>query len=194
MATTPAGDTPAIPCYNPEWHQAAIVTDGSGHADGYGGFSVEVLWSRKGRRRVVSGLHMATDVFRMEFQALLHGLKLIADDERLWQTDTQWTLRQHRLCVWWLNDNEALVKGVQRDKTTGQPLYSRTAAPELWAQLAFYEQFLWIDAHHTPREIGAMGVVDWMASSMRTTGINFDALNDPDNLRAIYKYEPLLPP
>lgn len=147
-----------------------LVTDGSGHVDGFGGWAGEVQTGcrRRAEKHYIFGSSAGTgNVFRMEMTALISSLNFIFDKWNFWQGDVLRSLRVNPLTVEWINDNQALVNSVYRDPTTKRHANDRRFAPDLWEQLQWYEQFVVINAMHVPREDDRMKSVDWYASTNR---------------------------
>jgi hypothetical protein len=143
-----------------------LVTDGSGHVDGDGGYAAHLIWTSRGEPGQAMGCATCTSVYRMEFTALLEGLTLLAHRHDLWSGRTQDAHRLRPLRVWWVGDNESLVNSVKRGPN-GQPIYSRDSAPDLWGRFEFFERYMHVEAHHSGREAAIMKSVDWYASTLR---------------------------
>ena len=117
-----------------------LVTDGSGHSDGYGGFAaiLTVPGEADVIHRVFGGsTHSSTD--RMEFAALLSGLQYCT--ERLPSGWLSERLPGDRWPLHWWSDRESLVK-------SAQGLYKRKAAPDLWRSFTYFEEIFEIACAH----------------------------------------------
>jgi hypothetical protein len=156
-----------------------LYTDGSGHADGFGGWSALVLSPRHNIYQTLMAGHSKTSVDRAEFHGLLDGLQLIMDAMDWHRTLDLETLERNPPTVFWLSDRESLVKSVQRDET-GNPVYGRKNSPDLWARFSFYERLFRIVATFTPRDtIAYHNIVDRFASDARV--LIKDYMQMPEN-------------
>ena len=148
-------------------HEIFLVTDGSGHIDGYTG-SAAVWFSPKHKFfNAVTGGWNGGSVDRSEFQALLAGLHGITT----WLLNNGYTeqnLTAKPLLLHWTNDRESLVLAVARDPETGQPFYKRNSNRDLWAHLAYYERFFLITPMRRNRNTTPlMSICDVLAGQHR---------------------------
>ncbi len=130
---------PGCPEQAPGLRDWILYTDGSGHADGYGGWG---CWGcRKGGQDAFQkmGGQNRTSTARMEAEALLQGLEEIADRERLLKES-----RSPRPTVWWLSDRQDLV-------LSAAGLQERKANPDLWARFEYWSRFLDLHPFHRER-------------------------------------------
>lgn len=145
-----------------------IVSDGSGHQDGFGGSASLVLgvssskhpkrycdetsakkiegeFEGPGIRIERAAAYIGTTTESAEFLALLHALEalftaLTAPVHGEGQKAMQARLASNPPCVHWITDRESLALAVFRDPRTNQPIYSRRSTPGLWAWFQFYEK------------------------------------------------------
>jgi len=151
---------------------AQIVTDGSGHADGFAGGSCAIFIPDRTPIYACSAeTHSSTE--RGEFSGLLRGLAILTDV-------MEWTPRQisdapylGKWPVKWITDRESLALAVARNDA-GVPFYSRRSTPDLWASFEFFEKFLDVHALFEDRcSTPEMKVADTLASDARQTLKNF---------------------
>jgi len=151
---------PENPAHDKSTRDFLVVSDGSGHADGYGGASVFV----QSRYRVpwIETVLLArthTSVARMEHSALLMGLEIICETEKLYSAFKQPGFT--RPTVIWLSDRQDLVLS-----TAG--IYGRKANLDLWHTYGFFEQYLDVHAFYIHRATLATNrLVDAMAANGR---------------------------
>jgi ribonuclease HI len=127
----------------------ALYTDGSGHADGFGGHAVLCVSEKYHKFFVRSAGVYGTTTERQEFEALLSGLQGIMDVMD-WNNHAAHDMLQHmKASVFWLSDREALVGCVRREN--GKPLFRRRTCLDLWARFDFYEHYFDIEAVHRNR-------------------------------------------
>jgi len=122
-----------------------LWTDGSGHEDGFGGWSCLASTPDKLVQRFAMGSVSGTSVDRMEFTAMIEGLRLVLE---MWKkfpgvyenpmSDNP-TLKKPR--VLWFSDRESLVLSVKK-------VYSRDNCPDLWEAFSYYENLMYITARH----------------------------------------------
>jgi hypothetical protein len=125
----------------PTW---ILLTDGSGHKDGYGGYASLALEHATGRMLECAGALKGTSTEAAEFLALLNGLGSIVE-----ATGNTRKLEAQQPVVHWMTDRESLALAVWREN--GQPVYKRKSTPELWAMFAYYEPLFTIVPLFTPR-------------------------------------------
>lgn len=177
MTTIPQPQTEAPDIY--------LVTDGSGHADGFGGWASEIISGKivpvREEHYIMGSAAGIGDVFRMEMTALATALTFCFNRWTLWGRLEH--LHQNPLRIRWFNDNEALVNCVRRDIHTGKPLYQRRVCEDLWAQIAWFENFVILDANFVSRETDVMKIVDWYASTSRVSIKNFTTANPYEDVK-----------
>jgi len=147
-----------------------LVTDGSGHVDGFGGWAAEIETgpTRPSEKHHIFGGAAGTgEVFRMELTGLISALTFIFNKWQFWQGDMLRAFRSNPLKIVWSGDNQALVRAVYRDPVTKQHANSRYSCPDLWRQFEWYESFVIIAAQFVEREEPIMQTVDWYASTNR---------------------------
>jgi ribonuclease HI len=122
-----------------------LFTDGSGHADGFGGYAAYVKTADDLVKHFCMGSCSDTSVDRMEFTALIEGLRMAME---MWMRFPEaWenamsdnpVLRKPR--VLWHSDRESLVLSVKN-------VYARDNCPDLWAAFAHFESVMEIEARH----------------------------------------------
>lgn len=105
---------------------------------------------------------MHTSVPRAEFLAILNALHTIVDRCDFEHTGKLEQLRQNKPVILIESDCENIVSGIC------DPSRKRKAHRDLWAQLAWYEQYFTIYAKHLPRDTKQLHrQVDAIASGMR---------------------------
>lgn len=149
----------------PNW---TLLTDGSGHKDGYGGWASLAI-SAKGDWIDRSAAIKGTTTESAEFLGLLNGLGSIVDFyvSEYSAKSAYMRLEASRPIVHWITDRESLALAVWRGPD-GKPIYARRSTPELWAMFSYYEPLFRIVPIFTTREANAMhDRVDKAASEMR---------------------------
>lgn len=128
------------------------MTDGAGYQDGYGGYASLLISPRHNKYVPNVGAATGTSVDRMEFEALLMGLQSILDSMG-WDKGPHFQMLEARQpTVVWYSDRESLVRSVSRNPETGEPIYRRKNAPDLWRRFEYYEQYFRITAIHVGRK------------------------------------------
>lgn len=156
-----------------------LFTDGSGHQDGYGGWSCLVLGPRFNIAHARMAACKGTTVERAEFEALLLGLQAILELTKMEGGAGIKHLERVPFRVRWMSDRESLVLSVKR-KPDGTTFYRRKASPDLWARFEWYEKLFVIDPHHVKRETNPHhNIVDRLASDARV--LIKDYMELPDN-------------
>jgi hypothetical protein len=158
-----------------------LVTDGSGHQDGYGGWSSLAIGMQSflGKTRVCMAGCRGTTVERAEFSALLLGLQSILEAAGLDNRSGLDPLERCPLRVLWISDRESLVLSVTR-RPDGSTVYRRKASPDLWAHFEWYEKYFAITPRFSKRETNLYhNVVDRLASDARV--LIKDYMELPDN-------------
>ena len=124
--------------HNPQKRDWILITDGSGHPDGLGGWGA-IGWRTAGKTRKtfkMKGCQNETTVARMEMTALLEGLHFISEQKGI---------PGHRPVVWWLSDRMDLVndlRGVNK---------KRSANLDLWARFNYLDQKVEVHAFYAKR-------------------------------------------
>jgi ribonuclease HI len=134
---------PENPQHNPKARDFAVYTDGSGHADGFGGAGCLVLASGLSQGVKLACARNHTSTARMEHEALLLGLEYICSTEKLYSRLTSYEVVK-KPTVFWLSDREDLVLS-----TAG--IYQRKHNLDLWHRTAWYEKVLDIHPYYAPR-------------------------------------------
>lgn len=114
-----------------------LVTDGSGHTDGYGGFAAMAYTPDKLVKTFRMAALSGTTVDRAEFGGALEGFNMVLDmwnamPQRLTQDPTQAGARAK---VLWISDRENMVLSALRTQ-------ARSNSPDLWARYEWYEKVL----------------------------------------------------
>lgn len=150
-----------------------LYTDGSGHQDGYGGWSSLLVSDKHNIYDLRMTACKGTTTDRAEFEALLSGLQTIVDFHKLDIDRDFESFRQNRPGLLWTSDRQSLVGSVQRD-ADGNPVNRRRKMLDLWARFAFYEPLFSIHARYIPRESNPyQSITDVMASDGRVLIKNF---------------------
>ena len=156
----------------PEW---LILTDGSGHKDGYGGYA-GIIFQKSPRigtppliAECAGGLK-GTSTEQAEFLGLLFSLQQIVDyyvaDQGLKSAEE--LLRRKLPVVHWVTDRESLALAVYKDSVTHEPVYRRKSTPALWAMYSYFEPMLDVVPIFSTREGNLVhNQVDEIASDMR---------------------------
>ena len=144
-----------------------IYSDGSGSTDHFGGYAaIAVTPSLDDHCYIAScGCATHTEVGRAEFMAVLNSLHSIFDvrgiNKHSSAVEMCENLGGRRIRVHIVSDREDLVGSING-------MYSRKSNPDLWAQFAWYEQYMDITASHTKRETNpTQSLADKTASLMR---------------------------
>lgn len=132
----------------PEPPAFTLYTDGSGHADGFGGAAALLLAPKHSAVRTAVIAASGTTTERMEFEALLAGLQLICD---LLGKPSKYFGALDRPVVHWVSDRESLVLAVLRDEKN-EPIYRRKSTPDLWCRFEYYEKLLTIIPQFSKRK------------------------------------------
>lgn len=134
-----------------------LWTDGSGHADGYGGYAGIGLripdLTGKSARFTVSGALDGTTVNRAEFTGFLECLQKIDRHEALLSKAGITQYPALPVTVRWFSDRENLVLAVLRDRQSGEPVYSRRTDQDLWARYEWYEPRISVLPVHNKRNV-----------------------------------------
>jgi len=142
-----------------------MYTDGSGRdIDGYGGCSVFVqdTMTKKLHRGFLA--MNQTRVSRMEMQAGLIGLRIIADIMDVVKPSRVKLYTEIGIPVLWYSDREDMTRSIRTEETG----YKRRKNGDLWASLEYFEQFLDIDVRHVPRNtLPHQALADRVAGRMR---------------------------
>lgn len=165
-----------------------VVTDGSGHLDGYGGWATKITLPHRyppETHWLRGGCTGNGQVYRMEVTALLEALTWIFNHGQFWGTQAQRNLHETPLRIQWYGDNEAAIKSVHRDPVTKQHAYARAGQIEdLWARFEWFEPFVRINGTHVGRDQTRMLGVDWLASTCRVILKSCDAANGGDQIES----------
>jgi len=139
------------PDHSPNKRQFALYTDGSGHADGYGGAAVCVQDNLNlGLYRIVCSRNR-TSTARMEHEALLMGLQFVCETIGS-TTEEHRRVLITRPTVFWLSDREDLVLSVAG-------IYKRKHNADLWCRQSWYEHSLDIHPYYAPRATTSMNIL-----------------------------------
>lgn len=126
---------------DPRLHDFILHTDGSGHADGYGGSACLVESNSHRKRTLHLSAYSQTSTDRAEFEGLLNGLQSIVDMMQ-WSPAADYsalTQRPKKLSVAWFTDRESLALSVWR-QADGTTVYQRKKQGDLWARFEYYEK------------------------------------------------------
>lgn len=168
-----------------------LYTDGSGHADGYGGWAAYLTCGNlelPGRVRYGGG--NGTSVERAELTACLSGLRMVLEVEGLdsakaclsppWNEGRS---RPHgrvgRPLVKWFTDRESICLAAARNPDGCETYYRRDKNPDLWGQYLFYEQLFFIHPVLVPRnEVPGQALCDLVAGDQREMMKGYGAMTD----------------
>lgn len=150
-----------------------LYTDGSGHADTFGGHSVIGVSNKYNKYFVRAGAIYGTTTDRQEFEAFLNGLQGILDVME-WNSGGELKmLAARRPSVFWISDRENLVGSVTLDEK-GHSLFKRKSSPDLWARYAFYETIFAVTAVHRDRNtVAFQAMADRISSECRVLIKNY---------------------
>lgn len=134
---------PENPKHDPGIRDYAMYTDGSGHADTYGGAGCLIIPAgyTKGTRVAMARNHTSTA--RMEHEALLLGLEYICNADKLHSRLTSYEVVK-KPTVFWLSDREDLVLSVAG-------VYQRKHNLDLWHRVSWFERLVDIHPYYAPR-------------------------------------------
>lgn len=142
-----------------------VVTDGSGHPDGFGGWATFAETASKNVQMFRFGCIAGTSVDRAELTAICEGLQIVYEMFMKMKDDLK---LGRRPIVDLRSDRENLVCSIQG-------LYKRSNSADLWARFGFYERFFQVNAHHVAREsdIPELQMCDLHASTGRIIAKNY---------------------
>lgn len=146
-------------------YDVILVTDGSGHVDGLGGYAAMAYTPDKAIKIFRMAALSGTTVDRAEFMGALEGLNMCLEiwnamPQRLSSDPSQ---SEARMKVLWISDRESMILSAKN-------VQERSNAPDLWARYAWYEGVMDItptfekDPEKTRPEFA---VVDMQASTGR---------------------------
>jgi ribonuclease HI len=145
-----------------------IVSDGSGHVDGYGGWAVTVFTPDRNIQVVRLGMINGITVDRAEMTAMLAGLAAALDILEKWPD------RPERPWVHVKSDRENMVLSMKG-------VYGRRNSPDLWASYEWFEKQLDITCEHIDREADCpeLQQMDLHASTGRIVAKTYAEIQQP---------------
>jgi ribonuclease HI len=155
------------PYEKPAW---LLLTDGSGHADGYGGYAAVIVNTKTLVIHEVAAGIKGTSTEEAEFLGLLNGLKSILGHyvAKSGRPTALQRLEAEQPVIHWITDRESLALSVWRDPKTNEPVYRRKSTPELWAMYRYFEPLFRVVPLWTKRQTLALhNRADVLASELR---------------------------
>jgi len=154
---------------DPNTHDFILYTDGSGHADGYGGSACLVQSNSHKKRAIHLAAYSNTSTDRAEFEGLLNGLQSIVEMMQ-WKSPSDYAAleqRPRKLTVGWVTDRESLALSVWRQED-GTTVYQRKKQGDLWARYEYYEKIFLVTPYVIARNSTTThAYVDRLASEAR---------------------------
>lgn len=148
-------------------HEYFLVSDGSGHSDGFAGAACIMFSPQRVFCDIRCGSWSGSNTERAEFEALLMGLQAILDQMQVGQKEIEY-LKKSRPLVHWTTDRAQLVGSIVIDPDTQKPFWRRSTMPDLWARFDFYHEIFRITPFYLSRNSEAWHrVVDEVSSDMR---------------------------
>jgi hypothetical protein len=132
---------PTNPTHSPALRDFCVYTDGSGHADGYGGSAALVVSKDPPAVKRLVRAENGCSVARAEMSALLMGLHHICTLSGVVRPSQ---LKGKRPTVFWLSDRLDLVMTVAG-------VFEAQSNLDLWHHYRWYAQLLDVHAFHTKR-------------------------------------------